>query len=204
MKLLVVLIGLVSVVPTLALAHGGGLDKLGCHHNRKAGGYHCHRGLLAGQEFSSKGEALKVLQGNAEPASNTTKGKARVVDGDTLWIGDTKIRLHGIDAPESKQECLDAAGNPWMAGQDATAFLKSMTEGKEVSCSEQGKDRYGRVIGSCEVGGVDLNAELVKAGLAMAYRQYSKRYLYEEASAQRAKAGMWGGKCEPPWEWRRK
>ncbi len=139
------------------------------------------------------------------PASaETLSGQARVVDGDTIWIGDTKIRLHGIDAPETKQECKDADGMSWMVGQDATAFLKSMTEDKEVTCSDHGKDRYGRVIGSCEVEGNDINREMVVAGLARAYRQYSERYLYEEHRAMRNKAGMWGGDCDAPWEWRRK
>ncbi len=81
----------------------------------------------------------------AEPAFADVTGPARVVDGDTIWIGKTKIRLFGIDAPETKQECQDANGNPWMTGQDATAFLKSLTEGKQVICSEHGKDKYGRV-----------------------------------------------------------
>jgi hypothetical protein len=55
--------GLMLTVPAESVrAHGGGLDKLGCHHNRKAGGYHCHRGPLAGQSFKSKAEAFKALQ----------------------------------------------------------------------------------------------------------------------------------------------
>ena len=131
-------------------------------------------------------------------------GTPHIVDGDTIWIGETKIRLHGIDAPELTQECKDAKGSPWMAGQDATVFLKSLTVGKEVSCSEHGKDKYGRVIGSCEVDDIDINREMVIAGLARAYRKYSERYLNEEHSAMKSKAGMWGGECEPPWEWRRK
>lgn len=187
-----------------ALSHGGGLDGLGCHHNKKQGGYHCHRGQLARQEFSTKGEALNTLQGGVQTAVGSVKGNARVVDGDTIWIGKIKIRLHGIDAPETKQECRDTNGNLWMAGQEATAFLKSIIEEKEVSCSEHGKDRYGRVIGSCEVDGLNINREMVKAGLARAYRQYSERYLYEEHGAMRNKAGMWDGECEPPWEWRKK
>jgi len=104
------------------------------------------------------------------------RGKPRIVDGDTIWIGKTKIRLHGIDTPEMKQECKDADGN----------------------------DKYGRMIGSCEVGDMDINREMVVSGLARAYRQYSKRYLYEEHGAMRNKAGMWGGECMAPWEWRRK
>lgn len=45
-----------------AFAHGGGLDSYGCHHNRKAGGYHCHRGPMAGQSFSSQTEMLQALK----------------------------------------------------------------------------------------------------------------------------------------------
>jgi endonuclease YncB( thermonuclease family) len=192
------------MLPSLATAHGGGLDKLGCHHNRKLGGYHCHRGQLSGQEFSSKAGAQKALNGGEKKPDEPIKGPARVVDGDTIWIGETKIRLHGIDTPETKQECKDGNGNPWMAGQAATAFLKSLTDGKAVSCLSHGNDRYGRMIGSCDVGDMDINREMVKAGLARAYKQYSKRYLYEEHSAINNKAGMWGGECMAPWEWRRK
>ncbi len=54
-----------------AYPHGGGLDGLGCHHNRKLGGYHCHRGPLAGQGFTSKSEALRALEG-----SNARQGPA--------------------------------------------------------------------------------------------------------------------------------
>jgi hypothetical protein len=50
---------LCAVMP--AYPHGGGLDGYGCHNNRKAGGYHCHRGPLAGQSFSSKEEMVKKL-----------------------------------------------------------------------------------------------------------------------------------------------
>ncbi len=50
-----------------ANAHGGGLDSLGCHHDRKAGGYHCHRGKLAGQSFGSKEEALSAKPPKTAP-----------------------------------------------------------------------------------------------------------------------------------------
>ncbi len=50
-----------------ALGHGGGLDSMGCHHDRQRGGYHCHRGSLAGQSFSTKAEALRVPGGEPEP-----------------------------------------------------------------------------------------------------------------------------------------
>jgi hypothetical protein len=50
------------LIPAMGVAHSGGLDKIGCHHDRKNGGYHCHRGPLAGQAFASKEEALKALE----------------------------------------------------------------------------------------------------------------------------------------------
>jgi hypothetical protein len=52
---------LLWALPIPAPGHGGGLDAYGCHHNRKAGGYHCHRGPLAGQVFVSKDAMLKEL-----------------------------------------------------------------------------------------------------------------------------------------------
>ena len=57
-----------------AYPHGGGLDAYGCHHDRKAGGYHCHRGPLAGQFFSSKEEMLKKLSADK---SETAKSKEK-------------------------------------------------------------------------------------------------------------------------------
>jgi hypothetical protein len=60
-------------VPALAYAHGGGLDAYGCHHNRKAGGYHCHRGPLAGQVFMSKDAMLKELSKRNAESSKTPR-----------------------------------------------------------------------------------------------------------------------------------
>lgn len=63
-----VLLLTVSVYP-----HGGGLDAYGCHHNRKQGGYHCHRGPLAGQSFGSQDEMLQKLK--EKLPSKDTKSK---------------------------------------------------------------------------------------------------------------------------------
>ena len=53
-------------------------------------------------------------------------GKPHVVDGDTIWIGETKIRLHGIDAPEAKQECLRGDGVSYHCGEAATDTLRAL------------------------------------------------------------------------------
>lgn len=56
---LVITIASVCAWTVYLYAHGGGLDAHGCHNNRKAGGYHCHRGPYAGESFGSKEEMLK-------------------------------------------------------------------------------------------------------------------------------------------------
>lgn len=58
-RIAIVLLAAVPVLPGLAWAHGGGLDAHGCHHDRKRGGYHCHRGPLAGRSFNSQAEMLE-------------------------------------------------------------------------------------------------------------------------------------------------
>lgn len=60
---------IVSVVPAVALSHGGGLDAYGCHRNRKAGGYHCHRGEFSGRSFSRKEDMLDLMQSRKTPQS---------------------------------------------------------------------------------------------------------------------------------------
>jgi hypothetical protein len=67
----------VGVWATFVYAHGGGLDTYGCHHNRKAGGYHCHRGALAGQSFSSKDEMLRHLKEEKSGSETETRTKRR-------------------------------------------------------------------------------------------------------------------------------
>lgn len=65
---------LAIAIPVPAFGRGGGLDSYGCHHNRKAGGYHCHRGPLAGQSFASKDGMLSRLK--RKESSGTTKRRA--------------------------------------------------------------------------------------------------------------------------------
>ena len=138
------------------------------------------------------------------PAHADITGKARVVDGDTIHIGDTKIRLHGIDAPEAKQECYRVDDSPYRCGEAATDALRVLIGADPVHCEGDTLDRYKRLIAICYSGTADLNAEMVRQGWALAYRRYSKDYVSAEKEAQDAKRGIWAGEFEPPWEWRRK
>ena len=130
-------------------------------------------------------------------------GKPRVIDGDTIEIAGERIRLHGIDAPESKQTCTDADGKEWRCGQDATFALANLIQNHWITCKGDGRDRYGRLIAVCFVGPYDLNAMMVQRGWALAYRRYSNEYVDEEADAKANKDGLWRGEFVAPWEWRR-
>jgi len=140
-----------------------------------------------------------LLSGHTAHADIT--GKPRVVDGDTLAFENQRVRLHGIDAPESKQTCT-ANGKPWNCGEEATFALSYLVGNHWIRCEERDTDRYGRIVAVCYAGPHDLNARMVSDGWAMAYRRYSTDYVAEEGEAKAAGAGIWRGDFMPPWRWR--
>jgi len=129
-------------------------------------------------------------------------GRASVIDGDTIEIHGQRIRLFGIDAPESAQLCL-AEDRRWRCGQQAALALDERIAGRPVACTEKDRDRYGRIVAVCRAGDLDINAWLVAEGWALAYRRYSTDYVDEEAAAGAARKGVWRGTFVPPWDWRR-
>jgi len=116
-------------------------------------------------------------------------GRASVIDGDTIEIHGQRIRLFGIDAPESAQLCL-AEDRRWRCGQQAALALDERITGRPVACREKDRDRYGRIVAVCRAGDEDLNAWLVAKGWALAYRRYSTDYVDEEAAAGAARKGI--------------
>ena len=137
----------------------------------------------------------------AIPAS-TQAGDVTVIDGDTLDIGGTRIRLHGIDAPESGQTCADGPYR-WSCGQHATQALSNLIANRGVVCRSKGRDSYGRTIGACRAGAIDINAWMVRQGLALAYERYSRDYVEQQRAARASGNGMWRGTFVEPWRWRR-
>lgn len=129
-------------------------------------------------------------------------GRAKVVDGDSLEIGADQIRLYGIDAPEGRQDCR-RNGQTWRCGDDAAAKLRGLVQGATLRCTPRDTDEYGRHVSVCKNGNTDVNAEMVRAGFALAYRRYSNDYVDEENEARSARRGLWAGEFEPPWDWRR-
>lgn len=90
---------------------------------------------------------------NAEPLA----GRASVIDGDTIEIHGARIRLEGIDAPESRQTCMaKETGEVVRCGQKAAFFLADLLAEHTVTCTEAGKDRYRRTLAHCEVEGQDV------------------------------------------------
>ena len=117
-------------------------------------------------------------------------GTATVIDGDTIEVHGTRIRLHGIDAPESRQECNRADGTNWRCGQQAALALSDRIGRSTVRCDPRDRDRYGRIITICFKGAEDLNRWMVAAGWAVAYRKYSLDYVGDEERAHAAKLGI--------------
>lgn len=131
-------------------------------------------------------------------------GRPSVIDGDTIDIRNTSIRLYGIDAPESGQPCGDASGKAYTCGSKAAFALADRIGQGNVSCEARDRDSYGRIVAVCflTATGEDVNAFLVRSGWALAYRHYSSDDVDEEDVARRAKRGLWAGAFTPPWEYR--
>lgn len=129
-------------------------------------------------------------------------GEVRIVDGDTIVVGTTRVRLEGIDAPESTQTCNRRHSGTWRCGEYATRHLVRLIGANPVHCNDMGLDKYGRTLGRCFAGNVNLNAEMVRSGYAWAFVRYSQAYVAEEAEARRAGAGIWQGEAMPAWDYR--
>jgi len=142
---------------------------------------------------------LLALPGSA--AAETLTGVASVVDGDTVKIHGERVRLHGIDAPESAQQCRQK-GRHWPCGRRAAFALADRIGRRPVRCDGRERDRYGRLVAVCYQGGTDLNAWMVREGWALAYRRYSREYVTEEREARKSRSGVWRGEFTTPWDWR--
>ncbi len=165
-----------------------------------------HNGVGTGPRPEATGNAPpEALHRASTGGRHTVAGIPRIIDADTVEVAGERIRLNGIDAPETKQQCRDAQNRRYRCGQAATEQLRRRVGGQPIQCALQaGRDRYGRALGICfATDGTDLNGWLVEQGWALAYRRYSTRYAGQEAAARAARAGMHQGAHLPPWEWRR-
>jgi endonuclease YncB( thermonuclease family) len=133
----------------------------------------------------------------------TISGRASVIDGDTIEIRGERIRLFGIDAPESDQSCT-VQGKTFPVGQRAAFALADKIASRVVDCRPKDLDRFNRPVAACSVTGEDINAWMAANGWALAYRYFSRDYVSQEEQASKRKLGIW--QCNDfvaPWDWRR-
>jgi len=127
-------------------------------------------------------------------------GRASVIDGDTIEIHGVRVRLDGVDAPESRQTCQDASGRPYRCGQvSANALDRFLSASQPTSCRPTGKS-YERVVALCHrADGADVGRWLVANGFAIDWVKYSRgRYAAEQRKAQAGRFGIWTGRFEMP------
>jgi endonuclease YncB( thermonuclease family) len=147
--------------------------------------------------------AALILVPTSAGAADNLAGQASIIDGDTLEIHGTRIRLWGVDAPESSQLCRGDDSLQYRCGAKAANDLDAFIAGRPVNCLPISLDRYGRTVATCSVAGQDLGDWLARNGLALDWPQYSKRK-YDDAQreAERAGRGMWVGSYVEPWLYR--
>jgi len=142
--------------------------------------------------------ALVIISATPATARDLV-GQVSIVDGDTLDLHDERIRLWGVDAPESTQLCRGRDRRPYRCGALSANTLDAFTRTKTVRCTPIDDDRYGRIVGRCAVGKIDLGQMLVSRGLAVEEPQYSHgHYTADQLAARRAGRGIWAGRFVDP------
>lgn len=143
---------------------------------------------------------MRILVALLLALSSPALARIAVVDGDTLRIDGERVRLWGIDAPEKHQACrIDGREQP--IGMQATEALRSLVARGDLRCETKDRDRYGRTVADCFVGGQSIGDAMVYSGWAWALPRYSKdRFLAAQEDAERAGRGVWAGhaSCEAP------
>lgn len=134
------------------------------------------------------------------PVEGSVEGRPRLVDGDSFFIGQTEVRMQGIDAPEGRQTCT-RDGRDWRCGEDAKRTLQRLIAGQPIRCDIHSTDQHGRRLATCYASsGTNLNASMVSEGFAVAFGSYQN----EERQAKAAKRGLWNSEFERPQDWRRR
>jgi len=146
---------------------------------------------------------LLVLLSGAMARADDIIGQASIVDGDTLEIHGARIRLWGIDAPESAQLCRGADSEFYRCGARSANSLDAFISQRPVSCAPVSMDQYGRTVATCAVAGVDLSEWLVRNGYALDWPQFSRaKYSSAQREAEHKGHGIWAGSYVAPWLFR--
>jgi len=138
-------------------------------------------------------------------AADDVTGHATVIDGDTIEIHGQRIRLFGIDAPESGQTCKDAEGDDYRCGEYAALALADRIREETIYCEAKGTDSNGWIVAVCWTyfSMTDISDWQAANGHAMADRRYSLDYVQAELAAKNENLGIWRGSLIAPWDWRK-
>lgn len=147
--------------------------------------------------FSVLGMLVVWLQ-KRTPPGEVLNGPVYVIDGDTVIMGKTHIRLKGMDAPEMEQQCI-RAGQSHDCGREARNILRAKIGKSAIRCEKEGRDQYMRELARCYLGETELNRWMVEQGWAVSYGDYQR----EESDARRNRLGIWEGRFERPSVWRK-
>ncbi len=123
----------------------------------------------------------------------------RIVDGETIGLGDKVVRLAGVSAPSRGEDCRGGSGQVFDCGAASAAALMRLVSGRRISCRIVGQDGFGRGLGQCDAAGADVNRTLVRGGFAVAT---SGALRDEEISARRTSQGLWAHGTGAPSAWR--
>jgi len=143
-----------------------------------------------------------ILFSSISFAEKIIEGKAKIIDGDTIHIEKNKIRLHGIDAPEIDQTCA-IKDKVWNCGIESSLELKKLILYHNISCVVSDIDKYNRYIAECFINNESINKLMVRNGWAIAYRYYSLDFVEDEKLAKKEKIGLWQGKFQEPYLYRK-
>lgn len=157
---------------------------------------HSHSALIGACAIIALAACKPMTAAPTYAPANDLVGIASVIDGDTIEIHGERIRLNGFDAPERGRTCTDGSGATVRVYQTTSLALDRFIAGRTVMCARAGRDRHGRVVATCSVGGTDLGSWMVENGHAWDWPKYSNgKYAPEEARARMAKRGLWGMTC---------
>jgi endonuclease YncB( thermonuclease family) len=123
----------------------------------------------------------------------------RIVDGETIGLGERIVRLEGLAAPGRGEACRLASGEAFDCGGAAAAALTRLVAGRPVACRIVGQDGFGRGLGQCDAAGADLNRIMVGTGFAIATGGALRG---SEAAARQTAQGLWANAAGAPATWR--
>lgn len=139
----------------------------------------------------------------ADVADTSFSGRVLVIDGDTIDVGDVRVRIHGIDAPEKDQKCVSEQDLSWPCGTWVNQQVRARYQGEIATCEKIEVDKYGRAVATCKVNGEDVGRALVSDGLAFAYRKYSMAYDLDEKGAAVNDRGLHASRVQSPAQYRK-